>query len=268
MSASVREAAAPRPRERLLLRANPLSKLAAAAALTAAVLITVDWVSAAVVLAGELALLKLLPIGPAALLRRIWPLVLAAGIGAYGTALLAEKTGDVLVEIGPVVFSTGSVAAGVAIGLRGLAIALPGIYLLATTDPTDLADALAQRLHLPHRFVLGALAAMRLVGLLVEEWRTLGLARHARGAGPGSGFLSRGRDLGGQALALLVQAIRRATRLAVAMEARGFGSGRRTWARTSSFSAVDAGITAFGLLLSTAAVAAAVAAGTFNFILS
>lgn len=255
-------------RTTFLARANPLSKLASAALLTLAVLVTVDWVSAAVVLSLEVLLLPLLHIRPGTLLRRIWPLLVAALIGAWGTALLAEKTGTVLLEAGPLVLTSGSVAAGIAIGLRGLAIALPGIYLLASTDPTDLADALAQKLRLPHRFVLGALAAMRLVGLLVQEWQTIGLARHARGAGPDAGGLARLKGFAGQSLALLVQAIRRATRLAVAMEARGFGAEERTWARASVFSRIDAVVLAAGVAVSAAAVAAAVAAGTFNFILT
>lgn len=265
---AIQAGAARRPADSFLAQANPLSKLASAALLTLAVLVTVDWVSAAVVLSLELVLLPLLHIRAGTLLRRIWPLLVAALVGAWGTALLAEKTGTVLVEAGPVVLTSGSVAAGTAIGLRGLAIALPGIYLLASTDPTDLADALAQKLRLPPRFVLGALAAMRLVGLLVEEWRTIGLARHARGAGPDAGGLARLKGFAGQSLALLVQAIRRATRLAVAMEARGFGAGERTWARTSVFNRRDAVVLAVGLAVSIGAVAAAVAAGTFNFILT
>lgn len=257
-----------RPAGTLLERANPLSKLTAAAAVTLAVLVSVDWISSSIVLAGELLLLPLLRVRPLILLKRIWPLIIAALIGAWGTALLAEKTGTVLLDAGPVLFTSDSVAAGIAIGLRGLAIALPGIYLLASTDPTDLADALAQKLRLPHRFVLGALAAMRLVGLLISEWQSLGMARHARGVGADSGPLTRVRSFLGQAVALLVQAVRRATRLAAAMEARGFGSGNRTWARTSVFTVLDVWVALYGVLLAGAALTAAVAAGAFNFILS
>lgn len=257
-----------RPAGTMLERANPLSKLAAAAVLTLTVLISVDWISSSIVLAGELVLLPLLRIPPLTLFKRIWPLFAAALIGAWGTALLAEKTGAVVLAAGPVLLTSDSVAAGVAIGLRGLAVALPGIYLLASTDPTDLADALAQKLRLPHRFVLGALAAMRLVGLLVSEWQSLGMARHARGVGADSGLLTRVRSFLGQAVALLVQAVRRATRLAAAMEARGFGNGARTWARSSVFARRDIWVTLYGVLLGGSALAAAVAAGTFNFILT
>lgn len=251
-----------------LLRANPVSKLFAAAVITLALMASIDWVSAAVVLACELALMPLLGISAWGLARRIWPLLVAASIGAYGTALLAEKSGTVLIDVGPFLFTEGSVAAGVAVGLRGLALALPGIFLLLTTDPTDLADALAQKLHLPHRFVLGGLASLRLVGLLLEEWESLGLARHARGIGSDGSVVARTRNLLGQSFGLIVQAIRRATRLATAMEARGFGGATRTWARTSTFSSLDLGVAAVGLLVAAGAVAAAVLAGTWNFILA
>ncbi|WP_427015663.1 energy-coupling factor transporter transmembrane component T family protein [Pseudarthrobacter sp. P1] len=247
-----------------LSRANPLAKLGAAMVLTVALLLTVDWVSAVVALACELAVLPLAGLSLRMLLVRSWPILAAALVGAYGSALLAPKTGAVLLAWGPFLFTEGSVESGVAIALRGLAIGLPGIIVLASTDPTDLADALAQKLLLPHRFVLGALAAMRLVGLLVAEWQTLGMARRARGVGSNTGVLGRFVASLGQAMALLVQAIRRASRLAVTMEAKGFGAGPRTWARRSAYSVVDVWVFGAGLLVSAAAVGAAVVLGTWN----
>jgi len=260
---SVDVLAAPRSKA-WLAGANPLAKLGAAMAITVALLLSVDWVSATAALVLECVLLPLAGLGASLLLRRGWPVLLAAVVGGYGTALLAPKTGEVLLSAGPLLFTTGSVESGVAIALRGLAIALPGIIVLASTDPTDLADALAQKLRLPHRFVLGALAAMRLVGLLVAEWQTLGMARRARGVGSEPGFFSGLRASLGQALALLVQAIRRASRLAVTMEAKGFGAGPRTWARESVFTRRDAAVAAGGLVMVAVSVGAAVVLGTWN----
>ena len=233
-------------------------------ALTVVLLVSVDWVSATVALVLECILLPLAGLSLRMLLTRGWPILLASLVGGYGTALLAPKTGELLLALGPVTFSTGSLEAGVAIALRGLAIALPGIIVLASTDPTDLADALAQKLRLPHRFVLGALAAMRLVGLLVAEWQTLGMARRARGVGGASGLFSRLKAQLGQAMALLVQAVRRASRLAVTMEAKGFGTGERTWARESTFSHIDIAVVATGLVIAGVSVSAAVVLGTWN----
>lgn len=251
-------------RRALLARANPLSKLAAALLLTLALLLTFDWASAGVALACELALLPLAGLRLRTLAARGWPILAAALVGGYGTALLAPKTGAVLLQWGPVVFTGGSLESGLAIALRGVAIGLPAVFLLASTDPTDLADALGQRMRLPHRFVLGALAAVRLVGLLITEWQTLGLARRARGAGANARAFGRLRTSVGQGVALLVQAMRRATRLAVAMEARGFGGRERTWARASTFGVIDAGVLGVGVLITAAALGTAVLLGTWN----
>jgi energy-coupling factor transport system permease protein len=164
--------------------------------------------------------------------------------------------------------SEGSLLIGSAIALRIVAIALPGVVLLATTDPADLAGALAQVLRLPHRFVLSALAATRLAGVLSEEWRTLTLARRARGLG-GDGPLGAVRGAAGQLFALLVLAIRRATVLATAMEARGFGvQAERTWARPSRFGGHDWLVVLGGVAVAAAATTAGVLAGTWNLLLT
>ena len=72
-----------------LAAANPLATLGAAVAVTAAVLLTVDWVSATVVLAGELVLLPLLRINPWTLVKRIWPLLIAAVVGDVEPSIIA-----------------------------------------------------------------------------------------------------------------------------------------------------------------------------------
>lgn len=174
------------PRTGLLSRANPVVKLLGALLITLVIVVSADPVTNAVALAGQLVLLAGVGLGPWRLLRLLWPLVVAALISGWGTAMLSPAGGTVLVEVGWLTITTGSLAAGGAIALRGLAIALPGITVLLTTDPTDLADGLAQTLRLPARFVLAALAAMRLVEVMVTEWSVLASARRARGAGAGA----------------------------------------------------------------------------------
>src|SRR5690606_17199977 len=137
------------------------------------------------------------------------------------------------VEFFAIHITDGSIEIAIATVLRVLAIALPAVVLFVTVDPTRFADSLAQLLRLPSRFVLGALAALRLVALLLDDWRTLEQARRARGiAGRG-----RVRRFPGQVFAILVLAIRRGGRLATAMEARAFGAPiARSWARPSRLS--------------------------------
>ncbi len=256
-------------RETPVTRANPVTKLAAAGAITVVLLLTVDVVSALTALALELVVLPLCGLGPRVLLRRLVPVLIAAVPAGVVTCLIGVDAGPTVVDLAVVDISEGSLRNGIAITLRVLAVAIPGVVLLASTDPTDLADALAQRVHLPHRFVLGALAGLRLVGLMVEEWRTLSLARRARGIGDARGPIAAARVISGQAFALLVLAIRRGTRLAAAMEARGFGaSPHRTWARPSTFAPRDLAVAVGAVAIVAASVTAAVQAGTWSFVLS
>lgn len=250
----------------LLTRANPLAKFAAVVLITLVLALSIDWVSASVALAFELMVFPLAGLTLWLLWQRGWPLILAAALGGWSTAILAPDGGPILLDVGIWSISEGSLELGVGFLLRGLAIALPAVLLMSCTDPTDLADALAQKARLPHRFVLGTLAAMRLVGLMAEEWQTIGMARRARGVGSRGNPVQRLRATLGQSFGLLVQAIRRASRLAVTMEARGFGGAQRTWARESTYSGLDIWVLLGGLVIAGTAAAAAVSAGTWNLV--
>ncbi len=248
-------------------RANPVAKLAVAAVVAAALVLTVDVVTAGVALLLEVLVLPWCGLGPRALLRRGWVVLAGAVPAGVATALLGVDSGRVLLGAGWLTVTEGSLESGVAIALRVMAIGLPGVVLLATTDPTDLADGLSQVARLPSRFVLAALAAMRLFGVLAEELEALRLARRARGIGD-DGLRGRVRTAAGLVFALLVLAVRRATVLATAMESRGFGTGApRTWARQSRFGARDVVVVLGGLAIGVLATTAGVLAGTWDLVL-
>jgi energy-coupling factor transport system permease protein len=191
------------------------------------------------------------------------PVWIAAPLTGVTIALYGQTSGQVYWEFLLARVSDGSLELALATTLRVLAIALPAVVLFVTIDPTDLADGLAQVVRLPARFVLGALAGLRLISLFFDDWRSLELARRARGVAD----RGRIRRLLGQAFALLVLSIRRGSKLATAMEARGFGSSRtRTWARPSRFAGRDWAVSATGLVVGAAAIAASVATGNWNFI--
>jgi energy-coupling factor transport system ATP-binding protein len=114
---------------------------------------------------------------------------------------------------------------------RVLAVALPGLVAAVATDPTRLADSLVARLRVPARAGYAALAALRLLPLLAEEWAILARASRARGVGD-RGVRARARWFASMSFRLLVSALRRGARLAVALDVRGLRSGQpRTCAR-------------------------------------
>ncbi|MFT4231110.1 MAG: energy-coupling factor transporter transmembrane component T [Microbacterium sp.] len=245
-------------------RLNPVAKLGASLVIAVPLVFTIDPVSAGVALLLELPLLLLAGMPVRQLLLRTLPVWIAAPLTGVTIALYGAPAGEVYVEWFVVRVSEGSLLLALATVLRVLAIGLPAVVLFATVDPTDLADGLAQLVRLPARFVLGALAGMRLLGLLADDWRALALARRARGIAD----RGRVRRVLGMAFALLVLSIRRGSTLSVAMEARGFGaSPRRTWARASRFAGGEWMLLLAAAAISGTAVAIAVATGWWNPVL-
>jgi energy-coupling factor transport system permease protein len=231
---------------------NPVAQLAAIAVLLPVLLISGDPLTPSVVLAAELCLLPAAGLAaPRALLARTWPLLL----GAAGVAWVNVAFGD---------DGSGWLSA-LGLAVRVLALALPGVLLVASTDPVRLADALTLHWRVSTRFAYGALAALRLVPLLAGEWQTIRLARRARGVDGGRNPVAHLRLFAGTAFALLVGAVRRGSRLATAMDARGFDSGTpRSNARGSRLRARDAVFVAGAVAVCAGAVLLSVSAGTWE----
>ncbi len=251
-----------------LARLNPVTKLAAALVVMLGLLLTVNVVTPALVLTGELVAIAAAGVRWGVLVRRLGLLVaVSAGLGLSTLLFTDQHSGTPLVDAGPLHVSTGSMVAATAITVRVLAIALPGIVAFASIDPTDFADSLVQHLRTPPRFTFGALAAFRLLPLLGDEWHTLLLARRARGIDGGRSPIRRARLFASGVFALLVIAIRRGVRLAAAMESRGFTyrSGR-TLARPRGFQAGDAIFILAACALVAGATALSVALGTWRML--
>lgn len=251
-----------------LPRANPTAKLGAAAIIMLALFFSTDAVTAGIVLVGLVAATAFSGLEPRVLLGRTWPLLLAAlSVGILNTVLAPVQTGSPL-RIGPVEVGSDNLATGLGLGLRLLGIAYSGVLALATTDATELADSLVQQLRLSPRFAVGALAGARLLPILADEWQILSLARRARGVEAGRSPLAAVRLFFGQLLSLLVAAVRRGTRLATAMEARGFGSMPcRTIARPQVVGRSDWVLIGAAAGLVIVAVAVSAALGTWRFLL-
>jgi energy-coupling factor transport system permease protein len=252
-----------------LARRNPVAKLGAALIFSLPLISTLDPLTPAIALAVELAVLPLFGLRYSVLARRALPLVIAS-LGILFTLVLfaADRSGRLLLALGPFDVTTGVLMSALALILRIFAVAVPGVIVFATTDPTDLADALVQNAKAPARFAIGALAAFRLLPLLGEEWQMITLARRARGIDAGGNPVARLRLFVSTAFALLVGALRRGGRLAVAMDARGFDSGiPRTYARKQVFAVADVALIAGAVILSALTLAITVGVGLFRPIL-
>lgn len=129
-------------------------------------------------------------------------------------------------------------------GLRIAYFVVPGVVFAAFIDPSALGDHLGQRLRAPARPVLATVVGLQRLDTLGQDWQALARARRVRGLGPSRSPLSQGRHYASMTFALLVQALRQAEQLAVAMEARGYGllarpGHSRTWAQPAPWTAAD-----------------------------
>jgi len=251
-----------------LAAANPIVKLAGAGVLMGVLLVSADVVVPAVLLTVELGALAFTGLRPDVVLRRTAPMLAVAIAIGLVNGVFGSSTGPSVLEVGPLRVTAAGLSAGLAAALRLLAIVLAGVLAFVTTDPTDLADALVQQVKVSPRFAIGTLAAMRLLPILAEEWQTIGLARRARGLEARSPRAAVAL-LGGRMLSLLVAAIRRAVRMALAIESRGFGSRPcRTAARPQRVRAADWVLLGAAVLAGVLAIAVSVASGSWRFFLA
>lgn len=234
-----------------LARANPVAKLAAALVLGFGAALSDDAVTPAVLVLLVLLILAAGGITAVDILRRGWPLLVsAAGLGAT-TLLFGDSPTPLLTAL--------------TVTIRVVAVALPGVVVLLTVDPTDLADSLVQNARVPARFAYAALAALRLLPLMGAEWQSIKAARRARGIDAGRNPLRHLELFAGTVFALLVGAVRRGTRLALAMDARGFdATGPRTLARPQVVRQSDIALVVGAFVLLATAATVSIALGTFQ----
>ena len=242
---------------------NPLARILALVSFSSPLLVTIDWLSALVALVLEILALAAGGLSFRYLLRRAWLILIFAPISGLSMLLYAKPEGTtVYFRWAFIAISDNSILLAISTVVRVLALAMPAVALFLHTDPTRVADALAQNGRLSPRFVLATLSAVRMTGQLMADWKTMELARRARGLSD-SGRVRRFRQI---SFGLLVLALRRAADLATAMEARGFDSPTpRSWARPSLWRGRDTFAVLLALSISAVALSAAVWAGTFRW---
>ena len=174
-----------------LQRVNPVAKLLAALVLMVALFVSLDAVTASIILVPLLALTTVSGIPRSVLIGRGWPIaLLAISVGLFNVLFAADQLGPTVVTIGPVEIGAETLGNGVGLALRLIAIFLAGTLATATSDPTEVADALIQQARVSPRFAIGVLAALRLVPVLAT-----GVANDRPGS---AGTRCRGRALAGR----------------------------------------------------------------------
>lgn len=145
-------------------------------------------------------------------------------------------SGRVIFQIGFLKVTHEGLRLAVFMGLRLMYLVIGSSVMTLTTTPNQLTDGLERslgclnRLHVPvHEISMMMSIALRFIPILIEETDKIMKAQMARGADFESGNLvQRAKSMIPILVPLFVSAFRRATDLAMAMEARCYrgGSGR------------------------------------------
>jgi energy-coupling factor transport system permease protein len=175
-------------------------------------------------------------------------------ISTSSSMILFGKGESTLFKWAFIHISEESLFRGIHLGFRALLYAMLGLTFALTTRPVFLFYSLMQQLKLKPQYAYTFMAAVRLVPIMLEELRTIRYAQKVRGRKPLKTFKDYLAMFISISIPLLSQSIRRAFRIAVAMEAKRFNrSVKRTYFYEIGFSKYDAFFAGYFILFITLA---------------
>lgn len=148
--------------------------------------------------------------------------VLSITLGIWVEPSLVSET-PALLTIGDWTFYRGAWVTGLETSCRIVAIVALAMLSGSTTSGGDFVRALVQQLRVPYRFGYAGLAALRFVPRFKLELAVIRQAHRARGIAFGRGPAGWMRRQLSSLVPLLAAALRHADRVALSMDARGFG---------------------------------------------
>ncbi|MCY9543422.1 energy-coupling factor transporter transmembrane protein EcfT [Paenibacillus alvei] len=161
-------------------------------------------------------------------------------VSTASTMILFGKGEHVWWSWGLIRISEESFYRGLVIGVKTLCFGMLGLTFAFTTKPILLFYALMQQFRLPPQYAYSFIASLRLLPAIWEDYRTRSHALQIRGVRYKSGWRGIFERLHTYALPLLAQSIRRAQRVAVAMEAKRFQMNKsRTYFYITRYHSID-----------------------------
>jgi energy-coupling factor transport system permease protein len=210
-----------------LQRRNPCIKLLAVALIALVLTFIFDPLTPAVVLVLTMLAGRVLGgLSFRAQLRPLWGFVLA-GVAILLANIFFNKENAVspaLLTLGSVKITGPALWAAGTLWLRLFAFALLSLVFVKTTEPQHLLLGLVHQLHLNYRVAYSSMVGYRMLPLFQVDYRTIRAAQRVRGVQEVEGPLHLWSRTRRYAVPLLAGAVRRAGRVAVAMDARAFGA--------------------------------------------
>lgn len=148
---------------------------------------------------------------------------------------------------------------GLAMAARMLALVLSFMVFLSTTRTQDIVLTLVEKFKIPYDYAFTFLTALRFIPTFFGEVRQVSEAQQARGhAVEGLNPIKKIMSYAPVGVPLVLLSLNKAENLAMAMETRGYGGGRRTYLRDPRLFFADYCLIGLLLLLLALSVAARV----------
>ncbi len=127
-----------------------------------------------------------------------------------------------------------------ALGVRLMVIASSFPILLATTQVKDLVIMLVEKIKIPYTYAFMFITSLRFIPTFMNEMEQIVQAQCSRAHRlDGRNFLTKFFSICPLAIPLMITSVKKAERLAISMETRGFGVGKRTYLHRNKFTTVD-----------------------------
>lgn len=217
-------------RDSFLHSMNPLSKIAAVAAIIILSVITTNSIFLALMVLGIF--LASFKAGLQHELLRQLKLLIFLSVSLILLTVLTMKSGvtlgylvppGVLTASGTFPVTTGALDFGVVLSLRFFAMLFAFQLLVVTTRPSDLMKALLA-IHIPVDYVLMFVIALRFIPSLQIEGQRIHEAQLARGYNPGKGIRGKVRSVKPLLVPLVANSLGRTQVLGLTMDMRGYRS--------------------------------------------
>ena len=191
-------------------------------------------------------IVKLSKVPVSMMIRGVKPLFIIICFSAIINMI--SVSGDMLVKIGPITIAKQGLWMAFYLVVRLVYLVIGSSVMTFTTTPNQLTDGLEKgfhflkKVHVPvHEIAMMMSIALRFIPILTEELDKIMKAQMSRGVDFESGnILERGKKLIPVLVPLFIAAIRRASDLAMAMEARCYNGGEgRTKMKPLRYAGVD-----------------------------
>ena len=220
-------AAVPGADRHYLQRRNPCIKLLAVVLAALALTFIFDPVTPAVLFVLTLAAGRFLGgLGLRSQFKPLWIFVFA-GVAILLANIFFNKENAVspaLVSLGPIRITEAALWAAGTLWLRLMTFALLSLVFIKTTEPQHLVLSLVHQLHHNYRVAFSTLVGYRMLPLFQSDYQTIRAAHRVRGVREANGWLHIWARTRRYAIPLLAGAVRKAGRVAIAMDARAFGT--------------------------------------------